>query len=139
MRKAILDWVMTVEPWETPMPDTYVNGAAGQAHAPELEVERQVEPEPIGPEAAAVDAFVERVRDRSTVIAAFVDPDDYPIARALDDLERAVMPAVLALEAAGKSEAAELIRVELAKSPAEVELLALYREVNQRPRIERRD
>ena len=130
--RTVAGWVRTVEPWEDPMPDTaYTNGHAAAelgalpASAEAIADALEVEPEPV-------------VEPRSSVvIAAFVDPGDYPIARSLDELERAVEPAILALEAAGKSDAAALVRGELAKTPAELELLALYREVNQRPRLER--
>lgn len=67
---------------------------------------------------------------------ARVDPSDYPIAVALDELERAVEPAVAALEAAGKTDAANLVRSELTKTPAEAELLALWRELTTKPHLE---
>ena len=73
---------------------------------------------------------------RGVWAAAYVDPDDYPVAAGLDELDRMVAPAIEALLAAGKADAAELVRAELKRSPAEEELLRLYQEVMNRPRLE---
>jgi len=58
-----------------------------------------------------------------------VSAGDYPLAEALDRLDMAMAPALEALEAAGKTDAAGLLRGELDRSPMEAELLALYRRV----------
>lgn len=67
--------------------------------------------------------------------AVGIDPADYPIAVALAALDEAVGPAIAALEAAGKGEAADLIRAEVATTPAETELLTLFREVTGSARL----
>lgn len=110
LRRTLADFAASVEPWETPMPDGYVNGSAGPARSPEVQTPVEV----ITPELA-----VELEQHTA---------GDYPIASALDNLERVVGPAILALEWVGKNDAAALLRSELAMTPAEVELLALYRE-----------
>lgn len=69
--------------------------------------------------------------DDAVAVRASARLQVYPIAAALDDLDRRVGPAIDALEAAGKVDAAALVRAELAMTPAEVELLALYRAVGR--------
>lgn len=69
----------------------------------------------------------------ATWAAVRVDPEDYPLAVALDNLESSIAPALVALEAAGKVDAAALIRAEVATTPVEDELLALWRSVTNRP------
>jgi hypothetical protein len=64
--------------------------------------------------------------------AVAVDPGDFPLAVSLDGLEAATAPAIAALEAAGKGDAAALVRAELARTPAEDELLRLWRQVRGR-------
>jgi len=56
-------------------------------------------------------------------------PGEYPMAAALDALDASLAPALAALEAAGKTDAADLIRAEVSRTPLESELLALYRRV----------
>lgn len=72
-------------------------------------------------------------QDDEVWVSARPDPAAYPIAHNLDLLDRRVGPAIEALEAAGKTDAAALIRAELATTPAEAELLRLYRELMDRP------
>lgn len=57
------------------------------------------------------------------------DPEEFPLARALDRLDVSMAPALAALEAAGKGDAAALVRAEVSRTPLEEELLALYRRV----------
>jgi hypothetical protein len=57
------------------------------------------------------------------------NPEDYPHAAALDRLDASLAPALAALEAAGKADAAGLLRAEVTRSEVEEELLALYRRV----------
>lgn len=57
------------------------------------------------------------------------DPAEFPLAAALDALDVAMAPALAALDAAGKADAAGLLRGELVRSAVESELLALYRRV----------
>jgi hypothetical protein len=68
-----------------------------------------------------------------TWAAIRVDPEDFPLAVALDDLEAATAPALAALERAGKVDAAALVRAEVATTPAEAELLRLWRLATNRP------
>lgn len=91
----------------------------GDRHAPEPTERRNGGPRPSG----------------GVWAAAYVDPADYPVARALDELDRLVVPAIEALRAAGKADAAELVKAELGRTPAEEELLRLYQEVMSRPRL----
>ena len=152
--RTLATFVQTVDPWEVPTIEPerkpYVNGHARA----EVDVPPTPEPEPTPeptpdptpePEPApsstesdwpGLDEHVDRPRT-SVVVSAFVDLAAYPIAIALDELDRIVSPAVEALEAAGKPDVADLVRGELAKTPAEAELLALYREVMSRPRLDR--
>jgi hypothetical protein len=60
---------------------------------------------------------------------AHVEAGEYPLAEGLDALDQAMAPALAALDAAGKSDAAALLRGELTRSPVEAELLALWRRV----------
>jgi hypothetical protein len=154
LRASMAAFVAENGGWEPPMPDTEIPGPMN-GHATDAELAEVVsaararavvettaraakaEPEPRvdEPEPAAEDDAPGG--DAGGVwVSAFVDPGAYPIAKALDELDRAVGPAILALEAAGKADAAGLVRSELARTPAEAELLALYREVNNRPRLE---
>lgn len=57
---------------------------------------------------------------------------DFPVAVGLAALHATVTPAIEALEAAGKMDAAALLRGELEVSPAEAELLRLWQEVHAR-------
>jgi hypothetical protein len=61
--------------------------------------------------------------------AVGVDQAEFPLAAALDHLQASVAPALEALEAAGKVDAAALIRAEVATTPVEAELLRLWRRV----------
>lgn len=92
---------------------------------------------PVEPDDALA-AATARASDRTGVIwtTARVDPAEYPIASALADLHRSIGPALAALEAAGKTDAASLVRAELANTPAEAELLRLWQELTERPRLE---
>lgn len=54
---------------------------------------------------------------------------DFPLAAALEALDATLAPALAALTAAGKVDAADLIRAELDRSPLEEELVRLYRRV----------
>jgi hypothetical protein len=57
------------------------------------------------------------------------DAEEFPLVAALDGLDTTLAPALAALEAAGKRDAADLIRGELTRSPLEEEALGLYRRV----------
>lgn len=57
------------------------------------------------------------------------DPEEFPLAAHLAALDAAVAPALAALEAAGKVDAAGLLRAEVERSPLEEELVRLYRRV----------
>lgn len=61
--------------------------------------------------------------------AVGLDPADYPTAAALDALHAAAAPAIAALMAAGKTDAANLITAELDLTPTEAELLRLWQTV----------
>ena len=61
--------------------------------------------------------------------AVAVAQAEFPLASALDHLHASVAPALEALEAAGKVDAAGLLRSELALTPTEQELLRLWRRV----------
>jgi hypothetical protein len=61
--------------------------------------------------------------------AVGVDAAEFPLAAALDHLQASIAPALDALEAAGKVDAAALIRAEVATTPVEAELLRLWRRV----------
>ena len=61
--------------------------------------------------------------------AVGLDPSDYPMAAALDTLHSAAGPAIAALMAAGKTDAANLITAELDLTPTEAELLRLWQAV----------
>ena len=100
--------------------------------APDVEIEVEVDPGSDRKPANGVEA------DAAIWAAVRVDPSDYPIAAALEELDRAVAPAIAALEASGKLDAAALVRGELQRTPAEDELLRLWCEIKSRPRLEHR-
>jgi hypothetical protein len=56
-------------------------------------------------------------------------PEEFPLAAHLAALDASVAPAIVALEEAGKTDAAALLSAELERSPLEEELVALYRRV----------
>jgi hypothetical protein len=61
-----------------------------------------------------------------------VDREEYPLAAALSSLEDTVRPALAALQAAGKGDAADLLLQEvLNRTPVEEELLSLFRRVTR--------
>jgi hypothetical protein len=57
------------------------------------------------------------------------DPEEFPLAAALDSLDANLAPALEALAAAGKGDAVALLQAEVVRTPIEEELLALYRRV----------
>jgi hypothetical protein len=86
-------------------------------------------PEPVAAVAQAISDAPPKSRNGGSVSwhAVAVDPEEFPLAAALDDLDAKVMPALAALEAAGKIDAAGLLRAELDMTPVEAELLRLWR------------
>lgn len=91
-----------------------------------------------GPDSPAAPTIPPSVAPEAVWASVRVDPADYPIAASLANLARQVGPAIEALEAAGKVDAAALVRAELAQTPAEAELMRLWVEVTERPRLEHR-
>jgi hypothetical protein len=90
--------------------------AAAAPQAPEPEPE----PEPEAPR---------QLPRPSTFHVVQAAPDEFPLAAALDQLDTVLAPGLVALEAAGKRDAADLVRAELVRTALEEELLALYRRV----------
>lgn len=92
--------------------------------------------EPVDPESESVamhglpPLVAERVPARFHVVQ--VDREEYPLAAALSSLEDTVRPALAALQAAGKGDAADLLLQEvLNRTPVEEELLSLFRRVTR--------
>lgn len=84
-------------------------------------------PAPEVPASERVDEGLTRAAEWSVVR---VDPSEFPIASTLSALHDSVQPAIAALIAAGKSDAAALLRGELELTPVESELVRLWAEVH---------
>lgn len=78
---------------------------------------------------AADEVHVTTAQGLAADMAATPEPVEYPLAAALDALDAALAPGLAALVAAGRTDAAELVRAELTRSPLEDELLRLFRRV----------
>jgi hypothetical protein len=65
-----------------------------------------------------------------------IDRSEYPLASALAELVEKIAPAIQALEASGRKAAADLLVESVELSDVERELVSLWQEVNNRPRLE---
>jgi hypothetical protein len=118
------------------LPPKPATTAETPASAPKTAAEPTAAPKPSNQAPKANGAAVADPAAFSTWAAVKIIDAEYPIAAALAELDRQVAPAIEALQAAGKTEAAELVRDELAKTPAEAELVRLWNELHNRPRLE---
>jgi hypothetical protein len=103
------------------------DGPPSPRRAPRSEALAGVPPEVLAP-APEPEGRLDRVAQGFHVVQA--EPGEFPVAAALDALDATVAPAVAALRLAGRDDAADLLTEAAGPtSPAERELLALYRRV----------
>lgn len=124
--------VQPVAAVQVPLPEPEPEPVPPPAPDPEPEPEPVPEPDAVvtvwpNGSATVEEGRLDRVQAAWHVVRA--EPGEYPLAEALDHLDTALAPGLAALEAAGRQDAAELVRAELVRTPLEEELLALYRRV----------
>lgn len=139
LEAKVRDWIAAGKPPRKPQPTRPANERSQAVREAAMTKGNGVAPQPDAEDLATEAALVAtgHLRPGGVVwTTARVDPAEFPIASALAELHRAVGPAIAALEAAGRADAAALVRAELANTPAEQELLRLWQELTERPRLE---